>query len=230
MSTPGTKSPTVIALPAWQLMLVLIGVPALYLANSLLPWSIGLFQRHDHAFFLDFWCSIAVLHWGSVALIVMLLKRSGAQLTDIGLDPSPLRLAAMVGIPLMVGLALTVLRETAASNHGSVSEPSAVLPATLGERLFWIFICLTAGFCEEMFYRGFSIRMLQGRNVPTWLSVGLATLAFFFMHGFWALALSAFLTIFIAGLLFSALFLWRRSLVLGVCLHALIDVANIGGS
>lgn len=230
MSTPGTESPTVIALAAWQVMLVLIGVPALYVGNSLLPWSIGLFQRHDHAFFLDFWFSIAVLHWGSVALIVVLLKRSGGHLTDIGLDLSPLRLAAMVGIPLMVGLALTVFRETAANNHESVSGPSAVLPATLGERLFWIFISLTAGFCEEMFYRGFSIRMLQGRNVPTWVSVGLASLAFFFMHGFWAIALSPFLTIFIAGLLFSALFLWRRSLVLGVCLHALIDVANIGGS
>jgi membrane protease YdiL (CAAX protease family) len=230
MSTPATEPPAVIALPAWQVMLVLIGVPALYIANSLLPWSIGLFQRHDHAFFLDFWVSIAMLHWGTVALIVMLLKRSGGHLADIGLDLSPLKVAAMVGIPVVVGLALTVFREAAASNYGSVSEPSAVLPATLGERLFWIFISLTAGICEEMFYRGFSIRMLQGRNVPTWLSVGLATLAFFFMHGLWAITLSFFLTIFIAGLLFSALFLWRRSLVPGVCLHALIDVVNIGAS
>ena len=39
---------------------------------------------------------------------------------------------------------------------------------------------------------------------------------------------SPFLTIFIAGLLFSLLFLWRRSLVPGVCLHALFDVAAIG--
>jgi hypothetical protein len=28
-------------------------------------------------------------------------------------------------------------------------------PATLGERLFWIFMSFTAGFCEELFYRGF---------------------------------------------------------------------------
>ena len=87
MSTPATEPPTVIALPAWQVMLVLIGVPALYIANSLLPWSIGLFQKHDHAFFLEFWVSIAIRHWGTVALIVMLLKRSGGHLADIEAKP-----------------------------------------------------------------------------------------------------------------------------------------------
>jgi membrane protease YdiL (CAAX protease family) len=54
-----------------------------------------------------------------------------------------------------------------------------------------------------------------------WLAVGLATLAFVLMHGISVLRLAPFLTIYIAGLLFSALFLWRRSLVPGVCLHTL---------
>jgi membrane protease YdiL (CAAX protease family) len=130
----------------------------------------------------------------------------------------------MIGIPLVVGLILTALHQTSSANH---APPSPVLPGTTGERLFWIFISLTAGFCEELVYRGFSIRALQGRNMRTWLAVGLATLAFFFMHGVWAIALPSFLIISIGGLLFSALFLWRRSLVPGVCLHALIDVTNI---
>jgi membrane protease YdiL (CAAX protease family) len=194
-----------------------------------MPWSIGLFQRHDHAFFLPFWASIAALHWGSTALVLILLKRAGRRLADVGLDLSPLRVAAMVGIPLFVGLTLTVLYEASdPTTTGPLSERSAVLPATMGERLFWIFISFTAGFCEELIYRGVSIRMLQRRNMRTLLAVSLATLAFFFMHGIWAMALSAFLTIYIAGLIFSALFLWRRSLVPGVCLHALIDVLNIG--
>ena len=70
----------------------------------------------------------------------------------------------------------------------------------------------------------------------TWLSVVVATLTFFFMHGpavvigNWAITLSSFLIIYTSGLLFSVLFLWRRSLVPGVCLHALIDVWNIGAS
>jgi len=224
-----TDSTFMITLPLWKVMLVLVGLPAFYIANSLMPWSIGLLRRHDHAFFLQFWTSIAVLHWGSVALVVVLLKRSGRRLAEIGLDLSPLRATAMVGNPVVVGMALIVLREVSGVNHGPTSEPSAVVsPATMGERVFWIFMSFTAGFCEELIYRGFGIRALQGRNMSTWLAVGLATLAFVLMHGVSVLRLSPFLTLYLAGLLFSALFLWRRSLVPGVCLHALIDVAAIG--
>ncbi|HSE40253.1 MAG TPA: CPBP family intramembrane glutamic endopeptidase, partial [Acidobacteriota bacterium] len=211
-----------------QVVLVLAGLTALYIANSLMPWSIGLLQRHDHSFYFPFWSSTSILHWGSVALIVFLLKRVGGRLADIGLDLSPIKAAAMIGIPLVVGLLLTLMQETAAANHSPPSVSSAVLPASLGERLFWIFMSFTAGFCEELIYRGFSIHMLQRHKVRTWLAVVLATLAFFFMHGISAIALPHFLTIYIAGLLFSFLFLWRRSLLPGICLHALIDVANIG--
>ena len=224
-----TDSTLVIALPLWQVILVLVGFPSFYIANSLLPWSTGLLRRHDHAFFLQFWTSIAILHWSSVALAVVFLKRSGRRLAEIGLDLSRLRTTMMVGIPVMVGVALIVFHEASGATPGASSEPPAVVsPATIGERVFWIFMSLTAGFCEELIYRGFGIRVLQGRNIRTWLAVGLATLAFVLMHGVNVLRTSPFLTIFIAGLLFSLLFLWRRSLVPGVCLHALFDVAAIG--
>jgi membrane protease YdiL (CAAX protease family) len=108
------------------------------------------------------------------------------------------------------------------------SESSVVSPVTTVERLFWIFMSFTAGFCEELVYRGFSIRALQGRNARTWLAVVLATLAFVLMHGINVISLFPFLTIYIAGLLFSFLFLWRRSLIPGICLHALFDLAAIG--
>jgi membrane protease YdiL (CAAX protease family) len=228
MSRRETDSRVVIALPVWQVVVVLVGLPAIYMVNSILPWSNGLLRRHDHTLFFQFWVSIAVLHWGSVVLVVALLKRAGGRLADIGLDLSPIRVAVMVGIPLAVGLVLTVLREASGPHHGPSSEPSVVSPATMGERLFWIFMGFTAGFCEELIYRGFSIRALQGRKMRTWSAVGLATLAFVFMHGISVIAPFPFLTIYIAGLLFSALFLWRRSLVPGVCLHALFDLAAIG--
>lgn len=224
-----TKSTLLMTLPLWQVLLVLVGLPALYLANSYLPWSIGLLDRHDHAFFLQFWGLIAALHWGSVALVVVLLKRAGSRLADIGMDFSSLQVAVMVGIPVILGLTLTMLHEVSGVSQGPASEPSAVVsPATSGERVFWIFMSFTAGFCEELIYRGFSIRVLQGRNMRTWLAIGVATLAFVLMHGKNVMRLSPFFTIYIAGLLFSALFLWRRSLVPGVVLHTLIDLASIG--
>ncbi len=89
----------------------------------------------------------------------------------------------------------------------------------------WVFMSFTAGFCEELVYRGFAIRMLQRRGLRTWLAVLLATVAFVFVHGVAAVFLGHIY--FVAGLLFAALFLWRRSLVPGMCLHALVDVSAI---
>jgi membrane protease YdiL (CAAX protease family) len=229
MSTEESDRTTVIILPLWQVVMVVVGLPVLYIVNSLLPWSVGLIQWREHAFFWQFWASIAVLHWSSFALVSILLMRAGRRLSDIGLQFSPFRVAVMVGIPAIVALVLMVLHKRAAP--GSPSDPA--LPATMAERLFWIFISFTAGFCEELIYRGFSIRVLQGRNMRTWLAVGVATLAFFFMHGpavvigNWTITLTSFLIIYSMGLLFSVLFLWRRSLVPGVCLHTLIDLTNI---
>jgi CAAX protease family protein len=157
------RTNTVIALPLWQVILVLLGLPACYLANSLLPWSVGLVQRNNHTFFFPFWSSVAVLHWGSVALVVVLLKRAGRAFSDIGLDLSPLNIATMVGIPLVIGLALTLLHEASGANTAPPSDAQG--PAATDERLFWISMSVTAGFCEELIYRGFSIRMLQGRNM-----------------------------------------------------------------
>lgn len=224
MATRNPDSTTMTPLPRSLLILVLIGLPALYVVHSLFPWSVGLLQRHDHSYFWPFWVLIAVLHWSSVAIVIVLLKRVGRGLTDIGLRSSPLGVAAMIGIPLVVGLVLTLLHGAS----GSGQQASVVSPATLGERLFWIFMSITAGFCEELVYRGFYVRTLQGHKMRTWLAVLVATLAFVLMHGVTALTLTASLTIFVAGLVFSGIFLWRRSLVPGICLHALIDVASIG--
>jgi len=214
-----------IELGVWHVCLILVELPALYLANSLMPWSVGLLRRHDHAFFLQFWGSIAILHWSSVALIIMLLKRKGATLTDIGLNLSPLRLALMIGIPVVIGVTLIILR-SAGIDQGS-KTPSVVSPATINERCFWIFMSFTAGFCEELVYRGFAIRALQSLNITTWLAVSIATLLFVLMHGLSVLALFPFVTIYVAGLIFSALFLWRRSLVPGIFLHTLFDLMSI---
>ncbi len=215
------------SLPHWQVLLVFVGLPILYLANSFLPWSVGLWFRRNHAFYLSFWASIALLHWGSVALIVVLLKRAGGRLDDIGLDLSAVRVAAMVGIPLVAGLALILLHESPAANDGPLSERSGMSPNTLGERVFWIFMSFTAGFCEELVYRGFSIRLLKGRGMRTWRAVGLATLAFVFVHGIAGLVL--FPVYFVVGLLFAGLFLWQGSLVPGICLHALFDIVAVMG-
>jgi CAAX protease family protein len=224
------KSSTPIILPLWQLMVVFVGLPAMYLLYSMSPWSIDLITAREHDFFWQFWASIAALHWSSFALVCLLLRRAGRRLSEIGLQFSPFRIALMFGMPAIVALGLLVL--TRGSSPGAGLPLDSQLPVGMTERLFWIFISFTAGFCEEVVYRGFCIRVLQGRNMRTVLAVAIATLAFFFVHApaivisDLQVTLTAFLIIYGAGLLFSVLFLWRRSLVPGIFLHTLIDLAN----
>jgi hypothetical protein len=97
------QSSTPIILPLWQLMVVFVGLPAMYLLNSMLPWSIGLITAREHDFFWQFWASIAALHWSSFALVCLLLRRAGRRLSEIGLQFSPFRIALMFGMPASIG-------------------------------------------------------------------------------------------------------------------------------
>jgi len=211
-------------LPRWQVLLVLVGLPACYVGNSFLPWSVGLFAHRDRDAYLPYLASVAVLHWTSVALVVWFVQRAGGQLQDIGLDLSLGKLATMVGLPAALGVALSLNRESWPASE-DLATRQMILPITLGERLCWVFMSLTAGFCEEVVYRGFGIRVLRARGLGAWQAVLLATLAYVFVHDLAGYFL--FPVFFIVGLLFAGLFLWQRSLTPGICLHALVNVGQI---
>jgi membrane protease YdiL (CAAX protease family) len=95
----------------------------------------------------------------------------------------------------------------------------------LAEQVYWVFMSFSAGFCEEVVYRGFGITALRARCWATWLAVLLATLAFVFVHG--VAGAFQFPAYFGMGLLFAAVYLGTRSLVPGICLHTAIDLGAI---
>jgi membrane protease YdiL (CAAX protease family) len=84
---------------------------------------------------------------------------------------------------------------------------------------------LTAGFCEELVYRGFAISALRGRGMRAWQALIIASVSFVFVHGL--AGVFAFPVYFTFGLLFGGLFLWRRTLAPGMCLHAAFDMFAI---
>jgi hypothetical protein len=108
-----------IALPWWQIVTVLLGFPLLYFVNHFTPWCKGLFVKRDHGFFIPFYCSILVLHWISVALVVMFVWQAGGGLTDIGLQLSAGKAAVMAGVFLAVATTLVLLRQTRPANYPS---------------------------------------------------------------------------------------------------------------
>jgi membrane protease YdiL (CAAX protease family) len=217
-------SPFAVVMPRWQVLLVFLGLPVIYVTNSFLPWSVGLFAHRDRDWYLPYLGSVAVLHWASTALVISFTWRAGGQLEDIGLDVSGRKLAMMAGLPVVVGAVFILFRENWLASRETATLPM-IFPTTLGERVVWVFMSLTAGFCEELVYRGFGLRVLLGRGMHTWLAVLLTTLAYVLVHDLSGVFL--FPLFFVVGLLFAWLFLWMRSLVPVVCLHALVNVSEI---
>jgi hypothetical protein len=203
--------------------LLLAGFPALYLLNSLSPWARRFSVDHDATGFFPFLASLLALHWLSAGVTVWVLRRSRLRVADVGLAISPRAGARLVGLLVAVGAAIVLLRGALGPVEPLWQGPAAGLHlTTTAQRGAWIVGSLSAGFCEELVYRGFGITLLRARGVRTWLAVVLPTLSWVLVHGVGGVLL--FVPHFLVGLLFAGLFLWRRSLAPVMFVHALVDL------
>jgi len=101
---------------------------------------------------------------------------------------------------------------------------SYFFPATWTERRWWVFVCITAGVCEETLFRGF---MLHYLHVFPWtlnltLALLISSVIFGFNHlyqGAGGVAGTA-----IVGFLFGLLFLLTGDLLLPIIFHSVMDL------
>ena len=213
------------ALSRRQVWLIVAGFPALYLLNSFTPWSVGLFGRGDRGWAAPVAASVLLLHWASVAAVVLTLRRNGQDLRRIGFRMRASGVLTYFAVVTAVGAGLVLLRLTWPPHAGPLEPWMAIYPVMPAEKVAWVVISLTAGFCEEFVYRGFAIRALQGRGFRTWQAVCLASTAFALLHGIAGVLL--FPVYFAFGLLFSGLFLRTKRLGPAMYLHALFDLTAV---
>lgn len=129
-----------------------------------------------------------------------------------------------------VGIALAVFAIwTAGSSFldhlTQAQTPKAVenmLPREGAEIAVWVLLSLSAGFCEEVVYRGYLQRQLQALTGSGLAGVALQAVIFGISHGYQGVRNVIFITVY--GALFGALALWRRSLKPGMILHAWTDI------
>jgi len=220
-SNPDVSSPSLsIELPAWQLGVVLL-TPGLFVLNARMPWAQSLWVEGDKAYFYAFWSSIVLLYLVTSAVSFLFLKQAGAGLSDIGFRASSTATVKMIGAFVVLGLAAVWFRTVAGYENTDDLGFQVGWPASTPERLFWIPIYLAAGFFEEFVYRGVTISGLRGKGVPSWLAVGVASLAFSLIHGggSWLISIITFGV----GLLLGGIYLWRRNLAIVMVIHALAD-------
>ena len=135
-----------------------------------------------------------------------------------------------IAIDLLLGAAVLVLfgaewllaRAFGAGNQAGV-QPLLVRRAE--EIPLWILLSLSAGFVEELVFRGYLQRQLGALLGSPWLGLAAQALLFGISHGYQGGV--QMLKISLLGLLFGFAALLRRSLVPGMAAHAAADM--IGG-
>ena len=115
--------------------------------------------------------------------------------------------------------ALLVHRLLGANTAKSVD---VLLPKTEAEIALWIVVSLTAGFCEEIVFRGYLQKQLQALTGSAAIAVAGQAVCFGIAHGYqgW----KNVVVIMVLGVLYGLLALWRRSTRPGIIAHAASDV------
>lgn len=132
---------------------------------------------------------------------------------------------ALVGFALGMNNPATVKSSVKELQH----RIGSLLPVGGLEIFVFILLSSTAGFCEEVIYRGYFQRQLAGLFNAAWIAIILQGLIFGGSHGYegWQkmIQIAAF------GILFGVLAHWRKSLRPGMIAHASHDIFQglIGG-
>lgn len=109
-------------------------------------------------------------------------------------------------------------------HHASATPPkglTAIAPRSALDLLVWFALCISAGVCEEILFRGYLMRQFSFGG-KAWIGVVISSLIFGASHGYegW----SRMLLLSVLGALLCLLYLKSRSLRPGMIAHAWQDI------
>jgi membrane protease YdiL (CAAX protease family) len=110
------------------------------------------------------------------------------------------------------------------SSADALKSLSFFLPATWEERRWYAFVCVTAGSCEEILFRGFLLHYLRAFpfSLHLTLAMTLAAIIFGLQHLYQGAAGAA--STVVLGMLFTMLFLLTGNLLLPMLFHVTLDL------
>ena len=170
--------------------------------------------------------SVLVLEWLLVLYVRMGVHKRGVRLRDL--------VAGRWATPR------EVLRDTAlAAGHwavwiglmnphilgGGTNAAQGLLPHGIIESLAWIPLALSAGFCEELAFRGYLQKQFQAITGSVGWAVFIQAILFGVGHLYEGVGPVGRITLF--GALFGLLAVWRKSLRPGMIAHAWSDIFGV---
>lgn len=103
----------------------------------------------------------------------------------------------------------------------SAKTVDSLLPQSPLEIMLWALVCITAGFCEEIAFRGYLQKQLQSLGLGVVFAVVGQGVIFGIAHAYqgW----HAVVVIIVLGVLYGMLAAWRRNLRINIATHAFTD-------
>jgi hypothetical protein len=105
---------------------------------------------------------------------------------------------------------------------GHAASIQTMLPQRAMEIVLWIGLSISAGFSEELVFRGYFQKQFETLTHRRWLALFLQALLFGISHGYQGIEACVRIALF--GTLFGLLALWRGSLRPGMVAHAWSDI------
>lgn len=220
----GAVPPRAVA-PAWHTAIVLLALLGLSIAGARtrnLP-GIPAYGR------VGGYVLVMIVEWAITGFIWHGLSRRGIRTSELIGGSWARPLAALRDAAIAVGFVLVAAVVLNGLGYLLKAAPSQGLrhlfPEGPAEVIVYLLLVLTAGFCEELIFRGYLQRQF---TVLTRTAIGgivLQGIAFGASHGYQGRKFMLLITVF--GIMFGLLAHWRRSLRPGMIAHVLQD--GVGG-
>jgi membrane protease YdiL (CAAX protease family) len=178
---------------------------------------------------LIFYSRVILFQWLLVAAMLLVAFRHGLSLAAVGerLGDARLTLGATLGLLAIMAVVSVFVRwrvrraspETLAAALGRMGK---LAPAFGVEMAAFALLCVTAGVCEELLYRGWLVNVLWAASGSVWVAVVAGAAIFGIGHAYQGL--KGILRTAFVGLQLAVLFVFVGNLIPGQVLHAAVDL------
>ena len=225
-TTPGPRKGELIA-PVWHTVMLVGIFLGMTIAGALFQrvaqTTPGALQQHPNV--VPLYVSLIAVEWFLVYGVWAGIRSWGVRLVDLigGRWHSARDVLIDVAIAIIVWILwLGIQAGVSRIVPSHAKSVSALLPQSALEAVLWIATSLSAGFCEEVAFRGYFQRQFQAMTGHASAAVVLQGVLFGIAHGYQGL--QAIVMIILFGFLYGILAFWRKSLRPGMVLHAWSDI------
>lgn len=122
----------------------------------------------------------------------------------------------------VLSLAAILLKLLHVGAGSPTKEIAALAPDSALQIALWVLLCITAGICEELIFRGYLLQQFSSFRGRLWIGVLISSLLFGASHGYEGF--STMLVITLYGVMFCLLAIKSRSLRPGMIAHGWHDL------